>query len=298
MLLNTSTLQLELKEYLLLEASKLKNENKLGPLFSIIVGNIPEQESYVRIKKRVGNEVGIDVRKITLPDNISTNDLIGTIQDLSNNQGAKGIIIQQPLPQNIDLKKVYDSVQDHIEIEGHKSESKYVFPLVQACMIGLYEAMEFELGFTERKLTLPFNPSKELLDWLCAKKIVIAGNGLTTGSQIAKYFRKKGIDFSQTNSKTDNPDSLYKTADIIITGVGKNIINKDNIKPGVILLNFGLRSENLTENGILHKKLKGDYDEEEVRHIASLYTSTPGGLGPIDVLCLLGNHLEGCRKSI
>jgi len=88
-------------------------------------------------------------------------------------------------------------------------------------------------------------------------------------------------------STTPEPEVYIKEADVVITAVGKKIIDPGLLKPGVVLINVGLRREN--------GKLRGDYEESEIRDIASLYTPTPGGIGPIDVLYLFRNLIEAAR---
>lgn len=300
MILSTSVAQEHLKNILRQKAKILKNADSLGKLVSIVIGENSEQDSYVKIKKRVGQEVGIVVEKLSIPITITQSEMIERIQSLANDDDISGVIIQQPIPRHLDPQALYEAMPQNIEIEGHKKGSAYIFPLVQACMIGLWLAHEHEKckgdSFSVEELNIPFECDESLLSWLRSKNIAIAGNGPTTGWQIAKYFSSIGIDFNQTNSKTENPDEIYRNADIIITGVGKEIINDQNIKRGTILLNFGLRNVEREQDGIKKIRLSGDYDEEKIKNIANIYTKTPGGLGPIDVLCLLGNLLESASN--
>ena len=119
------------------------------------------------------------------------------------------------------------------------------------------------------------------------KKIVIVGQGATGGIPIGKTLNYFKINYIGINSKTENKEKYYQEADIIITAVGKKIIEPSMLKPGVILINIGLRKEN--------EKLKGDYDEKEIKNIASFYTKTPGGIGPIDVTYLYKNLIDAVK---
>jgi methylenetetrahydrofolate dehydrogenase (NADP+)/methenyltetrahydrofolate cyclohydrolase len=125
-------------------------------------------------------------------------------------------------------------------------------------------------------------------DWLKSKKITVLGTGETAGQPITNYFRKYGITPIVIDSKTQNKNSLMKDADIIISAVGKTIINSSNIKKGVILIGVGM----YTENG----KLYGDYSGEEIKNIASFYTPSPGGVGPVNVAMLLKNLIESAES--
>ena len=91
------------------------------------------------------------------------------------------------------------------------------------------------------------------------------------------------------NSQTPQPEEYYREADVIVPAVGKKILTPDMLKPGVILINVGVRKE--------EGKLKGDYDEKEVEPIAGSYTATPGGVGPLDVLYLYKNLVDAAKMQ-
>lgn len=299
MLIPCDQIQASLKSSLLLEASALKIKGKLGRLVSIVVGENPEQESYVKIKTRIGGELEITVEKHVLPEDITNTEIINKIKDICGEPGVAGIIIQQPIPKNLNIEQIYESIPKNHEIEGQQKNSTYIFPLVQACMIGLewvYRTQKLGIiNDTLNSFSLPVKANADLIVWLNTKNIVIAGNGVTTGFQIAKYFRNTGINFSQTDSKTIDANEIYKKADIIISGVGKKIISRENLKQDVILLNFGLHKEMVSLDGVWKSRLTGDYIESEIESVASIFTKTPGGLGPIDVMCLFGNFITACK---
>lgn len=302
MYLPTQELQKILKGELQARATALAHHDNLGKLVSIIVGENPEQESYVKIKKKIGLELGIEVEKVSVPAESTMDEFVAQLRTLSEDARVSGIIIQQPLPRRFKSDILYGSIPTLKEIEGHRVDSQYIFPLVQACMIGLWWARRTtEIGdqpLTETDaLRLPFQTDAALIAWLKGKSVALAGNGITTGLQIARHLKALGIPFLQTNSKSRYPDGIYSKADIIVSGVGKKVITAENIKPGVILLNFGLRKISIEKEGSMVARLRGDYDEPEIRDRASLYTRTPGGLGPIDVLCLFGNFLHACETA-
>jgi methylenetetrahydrofolate dehydrogenase (NADP+)/methenyltetrahydrofolate cyclohydrolase len=126
-------------------------------------------------------------------------------------------------------------------------------------------------------------------DWLKSKKMAVLGTGETAGQPIINYFRDYGIEPLIIDSKTQNKESLLKGADIIISAVGKKVINPSDIKKGVILIGVGMH----TKDG----KLYGDYNEEEIKNIASFYTPVPGGVGPVNVSMLLKNLVESAEDN-
>ena len=119
------------------------------------------------------------------------------------------------------------------------------------------------------------------------KKVVLIGRGKTGGYPIGEALTKFKINYININSQTPNPQQYLSDADVIVTAVGKKIITPQVLKEGVVLINVGLRREK--------GKLKGDYDENEIKKIAGFYTTTPKGLGPIDVLYLYKNLLEAAE---
>ncbi|MBI4089742.1 MAG: hypothetical protein HY424_03505 [Candidatus Levybacteria bacterium] len=131
-----------------------------------------------------------------------------------------------------------------------------------------------------------------LRNWLKLKNIVVIGKGETGGKPIIEMFKKMNIKPTIIDSKTKNPKALTKKADIIISAVGKpNVIDSQNIKRGVILIGIGLFRG---ADGKLH----GDFNEEAVKNIVSFYTSTPGGVGPVNVAMLLKNLIDAIYSSI
>ncbi len=287
-----SNITLSLKK----KVSLLKSGGKSVKILAVLVGDQPEQHSYVRIKRNLAHSLGIGFEFLHYPQAPAFNEFLAMIQKRTSEQDVSGIILQLPLPEHYDHDVVYASIPPSKEIEGHRANSQYIFPLVQACMIGLDWVYRSQVS-DNQDYTLPLVPNKELIHWLQTKHITVAGRGMTTGKPIASYFDRLKIPYIQTNSSTADPDNIYRESDIIICGVGKKIIRKENIKKGVILLNFGLHKD-IGEQGEKHKqRLLGDYDENEIKEIASWYTITPGGLGPIDILCLYGNLIESVTHS-
>ncbi len=271
---------------LIAEVQQLKQTNIQPKLVTFLLDRTPEQHSFVSIKEKVGERLGIQFQLVS-PEQIPTlEEIKKQIQTIAEDPKTSGIIIQLPLPQHIPSKELYELIPSQKEIEGHITNSHFQFPLSLAVLTGLKYVFNKQ---TNESLIVDFEKDTAFFkDLLQNKSIVIAGRGPTGGAPIAKAFDTLQIPYVITDSKTENANELYKSADIIITATGKKIINKNNIKNGVVLLNVGLRKE----NGIL----KGDYDEDEIKDIASFYTETPGGLGPLDVLYLYKNVIDATKQ--
>ncbi|MEK7141511.1 MAG: bifunctional methylenetetrahydrofolate dehydrogenase/methenyltetrahydrofolate cyclohydrolase, partial [Patescibacteria group bacterium] len=127
---------------------------------------------------------------------------------------------------------------------------------------------------------------------LLTQSIVVLGRGDTAGKPIAELLIKVGYRVIIIHSQTPNPDAITKTADIIVSCVGKpNVVRRDTIKKGAFLLSVGITRG---DDGKLH----GDYEEDQIRDHASLYTPTPGGVGPVNVACLMENLVQAATKVL
>ncbi|MCR4276604.1 MAG: bifunctional 5,10-methylenetetrahydrofolate dehydrogenase/5,10-methenyltetrahydrofolate cyclohydrolase [Candidatus Roizmanbacteria bacterium] len=253
-----------------------------------LVGSAPEQLSFVKIKSAMAKALKIDFKLIHLTKTPNFIDFANLLKKEVMNPNVTGIIIQQPLPAQLSTDSIYDYIPLLKEIEGHKRKTDFIFPLGLAVMT----LIKF-IYYGKRKQDIVFvNMKKDRVlfkNILKSKKIVIVGRGMTGGMPIGKTLGSLNINYISTNSTTVDPESYFKTADLIITATGKKVIEPEMLKPGVVLINTGVRKEN--------GKLKGDYEESEIKDIASHYTPTPGGSGPIDVVYLYKNLIDAARMQ-
>ena len=124
--------------------------------------------------------------------------------------------------------------------------------------------------------------------YLKSKKIVVIGKGETAGKPITDLLIKNGGRPIVVDSHTSDKQAVTRSADIIISAVGKHVLNSSDIKKGVILIGVGLYRN---EEG----KIKGDYNDSDVMDIASFYSPTPGGVGPVNVACLMKNLVKAAE---
>lgn len=238
---------------------------------------------------------------------MTTKELVKKINALNDDPGNHAILIQRPLPPQIDTKKLEMLVSPQKDVDGFHPNSPYTLPLPLAVVKILEEIYlslrEGRLEATNEaiprdqdeshRIAAPLSVTRndKFKQWLNSKKIVILGKGPTAGGPILKYLTKLGLKPTQIDSKTPNPDELIKKAGIVISAVGKpNIITPEKIKKGAILIGVGIfRGED--------KKIHGDYNETDIKNIASFYTPTPGGVGPVNVAMLLDNLLNTAEKQ-
>ncbi|MDP4011476.1 MAG: bifunctional 5,10-methylenetetrahydrofolate dehydrogenase/5,10-methenyltetrahydrofolate cyclohydrolase [Candidatus Roizmanbacteria bacterium] len=278
-----------LDEQLYAQIVELKKHNITPNLVTILLGQEPEQLSFVSIKQKKAEKIGTDFEFQNLSSAPSFDDFLTVLATKVNNPSTTGIIIQHPLPENYDIQKMYSIIPASKEIEGHLSSSTFQFPLslaVLSCIKYIFSEVK-----TPEDAIVDFQQDTPFFQSILKKKnIVIVGKGPTGGKPIAKVFHDLGVEYTVVDSHTQNPHEIFQSADIIITATGQKIIFPDQIKQGVVLLNVGLRKE----NGVL----KGDFDEDEIKEKASWYNITPHGIGPLDVSYLYKNLLESARFSL
>jgi methylenetetrahydrofolate dehydrogenase (NADP+)/methenyltetrahydrofolate cyclohydrolase len=253
-----------------------------------LVGSAPEQLSFVKIKSEMAKALKVDFKLIHLTKTPNFIDFANLLKKEVMNPDVTGIIIQQPLPAQLSTDSIYDYIPLSKEIEGHRKKTEFIFPLglaVMSIIKYIYDG--------KRKQDVVFVDLKRdrllFKNVLKSKKVVVVGRGITGGKPIGKTLGNLNINYISINSTTVDPESYFKTADLIITATGKKVITPGVLKPGVVLINTGVRKEN--------GKLKGDYDESEIKDIASFYTPTPGGSGPIDVVYLYKNLIDAAKMQ-
>ncbi len=276
-------LEAELKK----EVAKLSKKRKLKVVV-FLVGNSPEQLSFIHIKQQTAKKLGIQFELIQYKTVPSFEPFLRKIKEMSQHPEVTGIIVQQPLPPQLVTESMYDFIALEKEIEGHRRKTEFFSPLGLAVLtilkyVFVHPKIDGALFIDKKK---DFEALRRVLKH---KQMIVVGKGITGGRPLVKTFSEVKINFMGINSQTPNPHEYYREADIIIPAVGKKILTAEMIKPGAILVNVGVRSED--------GKLKGDYDEKEVDPIAGYYTSTPGGVGPLDVLYLYKNLLDAAKMQ-
>jgi len=251
---------------------KLKKKKVTPCLAIILIGKDHPSKTYVNQKKIKGEGIKVKISIFKFED-LSFEELKKLVDKLNNNPDVHGIIIQRPLPVQIDEIAARQIVAPKKDVDGFLPNSKFNEPIAEA-------VLEILKTVFEQK------PADEFVSWLKAKKIVVVGKGRTGGRPIINLFRKLGIEPVIIDSKTKKPAEIVKSADILISTVGKHgIIRTNEVKKGAILIGIGMHKG---EDG----KLYPDYNQEEIANIASYYTPVPGGVGPVNVAMLLKNLIK------
>lgn len=284
MILDGRTVANHILAELIVRVDALAEKGIIPHLAVIRVGNNPETTSYITQKEKKGKEIGAVVSVYNHPDSVTQDKLQETINFLKEDKATHGMILQLPIPKNLDEQTLIQSIDPEKDVDGFVPHSPFVVPIASAIMKLLEVPMIRE--------TMDAGESFSFNEWLKMKEIVVMGKGPTGGMPIIIELKKRGAQPKIIDSHTENPEAITKKADIIITAVGKpNILTKDMVKKDVILLNVGMTRGD-------DEKFYGDYNEEDIKDIASWYTPTPGGVGPVNVACLLENVIISAENTI
>ena len=261
----------------------LKKADITPTLAVILVGNDPGSLSYIRQKQKAAERIGAKLTFEQLPETISVETLRSAIAHYNNDPSVHGLIIQRPVP-IAGIEKILDTVAPGKDVDGFIPHSPFEVPVAIA--------VERMLEYVHEKLVEQQLVHDNLSEWLKVQQIAILGRGETAGKPIANALRKYDCATSIIHSQTEEPKQILKKATVIVSCVGKeHIIKKHDITRGVILISVGFSKES---DGKPH----GDYEEEEIEKVASFYTPTPGGVGPLNVACLMQNLVDATVLSI
>ena len=277
--------------------SQVKKLHITPTLVVILVGDNQESLAYIRQKQKATEKIGGRFIFEQLPKTTLPKELAARIAMYNRDSGVHGLIVQRPLPMHFDIS-INESISPKKDIDGFVTNSPFDVPIAMAVFTILKQI--FMLSSPRRRGSalrseyqnrFPIRSGMTFEEWLQKQKIVIIGRGETAGKPIAEALAKQQCATSIITSQTPNPNTIMKTADIIISCVGKKgIVTRDALKAGVILMSVGLSRG---EDGKLH----GDYEEDDVKDIASFYTPTPGGVGPLNIASLMQNLVKTCTMK-
>ncbi len=246
------------------QVALLKQKNITPTLAVILVGDNPESRSYIRQKQKATEKIGGRFIFEQLPKTALTKELAARVAMYNRDPAVHGVIVQRPLLPHIDVS-INQKVDPTKDVDGIVNNSAFDVPIAMA-IFRIFDCIH--------------------IDHLKQKNIVIIGRGETAGKPIAAALAKQQCTTSIITSKTLNPKEIMNGADIIISCVGKRgIVTRDVLRPGVILISVGLTR---AEDGALH----GDYEEDDIKDVASFYTPTPGGVGPLNIASLMQNLVK------
>ena len=263
------------------EVTKLKDKNITPGLAVVRVEGDPASAVYVNMKAKKTKEVGMHSVTKILDKNTSQDGLLKIVEELNNDKSINGILVQLPLPKQINADSIINTINPDKDVDG-------------------FHAINNGRLWTNIDSLVPCTPLgckmlllDELKD-LTGKKAIIVGRSNIVGKPMASLLISENCTVTIAHSKTENLKDEVKKSDIVIAAVGvPEMIKGSWIKPGATVIDVGI---NRIGNG--KKKLVGDVEFSEAEKIAGAITPVPGGVGPMTIACLLHNTLIAtCRKN-
>ena len=277
-LINGKKIASELKEELKKEVSGLKVKyDKVPELTVILIGDLTPSQIYVRNKEKSAQEVGIKSDVIKYPSSVDEKEILNKIKELNEDDAVSGILVQLPLPNHIDKKKVIETISPFKDVDGFHpinvgNLSSGYDSLVPCTPLGCYLLI------------------KKIEPNLIGKKAVLIGRSNLNGKPMAQLLLKENCTVTITHSKTKDLKAECLGADIIVAAVGiPELVKGDWVKKDAIVIDVGI---NKTDKGIV-----GDVAFDEVSKNAKAITPVPGGVGPMTIACLLKNTIDCFKNS-
>jgi len=244
-------------------------------LATILVGNDPASATYVRMKRKYCEHVGIKSISQEFPENITTENLLSTVQALAQDDSVHGILIQHPVPAPIDKRAAFEAIPLLKDVDGVSSAA-----------------------FGRNVLGMPAHPSctpagiiRLLLEYninLDGVAAVVIGRSPILGRPMASMLINHHATVTLCHSRSRDISNIVHRADMLIVAVGKpKFVQGPWIKPGAVVIDCGYNEGNI-----------GDVDFEQARKVASLITPVPGGVGPMTIATLLSNTANAAAQQL
>ncbi len=280
----------QIKKDLIRRIAELQLEGVTPGLAVIIVGDDPASSSYVRMKGKACNELGIYSQTLRMPSDYSEESLLHLIGDLNRNPKIDGILVQMPVPGHIDVGKIVRAIDPDKDVDAFHPVN------VGKMLIG------------EKDGFLPATPHgiQELLAYndlpVAGKHVVIVGRSNIVGKPLAAILMQKGDGADATvtvcHSRTHNLPQITSQADVLVSAIGRaGFIKADMVKEGAVVVDVG---SNRVEDPSSPKgyRFVGDVDFEAVREKASAITPVPGGVGPMTIIMLMQNTVLAAERAL
>jgi len=253
----------------------LSKKNINPTLATILVGNDPASETYVKMKRNTCARVGMKSIAVELPETTTTEELLDKIQELNNDKNVHGILLQHPVPSQIDERMCFDAINvkkdvDGVTCLGFGNMSMGIDAYGSCTPAGIIRLIE------HYKLDVQ------------GLNAVVVGRSPILGKPMAMMLLNLNATVTICHSRTQNIDTIIKNADLIVGAVGiPKFIKSSWIKKDAIVIDAGY-----------HPEKCGDIDLDGIEDIASAYTPVPGGVGPMTINTLILQTLQSAEKSL
>ena len=255
------------------QVDELLSKGITPTLATILVGDDPASETYVRMKRNTCARVGIKSIAVELSKDTSTEELLSKIDALNKDSSVNGILLQHPVPKQIDERKCFDAIALEKDVDG-----------VTCLGFG-----NMSMGLDAYGSCTPAGIIRLIDEYqieIEGMNAVVVGRSPILGKPMAMMLLNKNATVTVCHSRTKNIDSIIKQADLVVGAVGiPKFIKRDWIKKGAVVIDAGY-----------HPQRCGDIDLDQIEEIASAYTPVPGGVGPMTINTLILNTLKSAKK--
>lgn len=274
--INGKELAKDLREEMKQEVTALKDEGITPHLTVVLVGDNPASKSYVSGKKKACEETGISSEIITMPATASEAELLEIIDKLNADDAVHGILVQLPLPEQIDEDRVIEAITPAKDVDG-------------------FHPINIGRMMTGKDTFLPCTPYgivrmlKSRNIQIEGKHVVVLGRSNIVGKPVGQLLLNENATVTYCHSRTPDLAAFTKDADILVVAIGKaHVIGAEHIKEGAVVIDVGV---NRIEDG----SLTGDVDFEAAKEKASYITPVPQGVGPMTITMLLENTIKSAK---
>ena len=269
----------EIRNRLAEEIQELKKKTgKIPGLATVLVGDDPASAVYVRNKNKICGELGFQSFEKKLSADTSEEKLLQLVGELNFNKDIHGILVQLPLPNQIDSEKILEAIDPKKDVDGFHPIN------VGKLVVG-------------NALLTPCTPTGiiELLDRydieISGKHAVIIGRSNIVGKPVSMLLLQRNATITICHSRTQNLEEVTRSADILVAAVGRaKFVTEEMVSEGTVVIDVGINR--------VDGKLTGDVDFEPVSKKASHITPVPGGVGPMTIALLMGNTLKAFKESL
>ena len=275
-MMNGKKIAKETREKLKIKCDELKAKG-INPKFAArMVGNDNASQIYIRNKSKACEEIGIEFEEYLLSENIEQKELIEKIKELNNRKDIHGILLQSPIPANLDINEAFRTIAPEKDVDGFNPLNIGKLCLNQDTFVSctpygimkLFEAYGIELE---------------------GKDVTIVGRSNIVGKPLIQCCLRKNATVTVCHSKTKDLKKHTKDADVVIMAIGKSkFLKADMIKEGAVVIDVGINRDS-------EGKITGDADFDNILSKASFITPVPGGVGPMTIAMLMENVVKSVK---
>ena len=268
----------KIRANLKIECEELKQKNINTKLAVIMVGEDPASKIYVKNKSKACIDVGIEYEEYLLDANTTQEKLIRLIEKLNTDKTINGILLQSPIPANLDINEAFRTISPQKDVDGFNPVNVGKLVLNQDTFVSCtpYGIMKM---FEEYGIDLN------------GKNVVILGRSNIVGKPLIHCCLNKNATVTTCHSKTQNIKEITLKADILISAIGKaHFVPADMVKENAVVIDVGI---NRLDDG----KVTGDVDFENVKEKTSYITPVPGGVGPMTIAMLMNNVVKATKRQ-